>query len=163
MAGKKQILLTAEDVKTWLKEQHDLRQKIGRLQKELENVNQKLSAAELLSPGALDRKISAGAANGHAGQSNEYHQSGKENDIRDALCADMQASGASLKIGDIRRRLVELGFDQKIKESAPNYIYGLVGRLVTTQRLLKRGMKYRAAPSSSSQEETGADGSGPVV
>jgi hypothetical protein len=75
----------------------------------------------------------------------------------------MQASGASLKIGDIRRRLVELGFDQKIKESAPNYIYGLVGRLVTTQRLLKRGMKYRAAPSSSSQEETGADGSGPVV
>lgn len=73
------------------------------------------------------------------------------------LVANMRETGAVLNIKQIKQRLIDLGFGDKVK-TQPNYHYQTAYRLTKRGKLLRRGTKYRAAPHGSSQEETGAVG-----
>jgi hypothetical protein len=160
MAGKKQILLTAEDVKGWLRERQDLQRKIAAYQKKLEDVNKKLAAAELLSPGSIDRKIEDCIDGASMNASSEAQPSEAKAEIDSSLAevlyADLLKSGASLEVGQIKDRLVHLGFGLKLEQHSANYLNGLVFRLTAAERLAKNGNSYRAIPPASSKEEAGA-------
>jgi hypothetical protein len=161
MAGKKQILLTAAEVKGWREEKRDIEQKMAALQKRLDAVMRKLNAAEVLAPEAVAETKSGRSLNGSSRADEDSGEA--ETSIAKVFLANMAVTGDSLKVAQIRTRLAELGFQQKVA-SHPNYAYGLVHRLTRMGYLIKRGPRYRAAPKGSSQEETGTiSGPGPAA
>jgi hypothetical protein len=168
MAGKKQTLLTADDVKGWLQERHDLQRKIATQQKKLEDLNQKLAAAELLSPGSTNRKIDGhlnGAPTDERAPNEEMSppesKDGTDASLAEILYADLLKSGAALGVAQIKDRLVQIGLGPKLEQASPNYVHGLVFRLTKAGRLLRRANSYRAVPPASSQEEAGAKAPAP--
>jgi hypothetical protein len=83
---------------------------------------------------------------------------GDEGDsIPTQLVANLRQTGDRLTVKEIRKRLIDLGFGDKIR-SRPNYHYATTYRLTKRGKLLRRGTKYQAAPIGSSKEETEAVG-----
>jgi len=72
------------------------------------------------------------------------------------LVEHFRKTGHSLKVQEARQRLIDLGHADKANQK--NYIYGLLFRLVKSGKLIKRGSKYKAAPTSSPEGEAGALG-----
>jgi hypothetical protein len=154
MMSKSNVLLTAEDLLRWREEDKRLEEQIRLLQQQRSEVKRKLDAAEVfaerLAPSHADLELTPPAARvaiGDAGDS-----------APKALCENMARTGDSLKVNQIKQRLIEIGFAEKIK-AQPNYHYQLVYRLTKSGRLLRRGERYRAAPKSSPEGET--EGVGP--
>ncbi len=153
---KRDILLTASDVMKWRDEDKRLEEEIREKQQRRNDLRRKLDAAEIFaetpSYQAPNPEIST--------------PSGHESDIDAesapvALCANLSKTGESLKVHQIRTRLIELGFEGKFK-TQPNYHYSLAYRLSKSGKLVKRGAKYRTPPVNSPEGETGAGSPGPV-
>lgn len=153
MSGKNGIILTESQVATWLQDKAKAIATIKAAQETLASINRKIEAAEIITGAPIVATVPATSAD----QAPDRDDDGDADSAANLLCADMRASGASLKVGQIRIRLMALGFADKIADK-PNYVYGLAHRLTKTGKLIKRGSKYRASPIPSSQEETGVLG-----
>ena len=151
MAGKNDVLLTASDIPKWREEDKQLAEQIRQLEQRRTEVKRKLDAAEVFA-GAPVAEAPAPLSNGH-----DTEDSTDSAPV--ALVANLRKTGDSLKVQGIRARLIELGFEDKIK-AQPNYHYSLAYRLSRGKnpKLIKRGAKYRAAPVSSPEGETEAVG-----
>jgi hypothetical protein len=137
------VLLTVAEVERWRKEKEQLEVEIRERQKKLALLKRKLDAADILS-------VSADVLEEKSAMAEDVTSA--EDSIPDALSANLRETGQSLNVRQIRARLIELGFINKLRDR-PNYVYGLVYRMTKSGKLLKRGTKYRAAPISSSQGE----------
>jgi hypothetical protein len=142
------VLLTVAEVDKWRKEKDQLEIEIRERQEKLTLLKRKLDAADILSVPADVPEEKSDIAE---------EPPSAEDSVPDVLCANLRETGQSLNVRQIRARLIELGFLSKLKDR-PNYVYGLVYRMTKSGKLLKRGTKYRAAPISSSEEETEAVG-----
>ncbi len=146
------VLLTASDLLKWREEDQQLDEKIRQMQQRRAELKRKLDAAEVfaepLPAAAAALEPATPAAHGADEESETPPR---------AFLANMRKTGDSLNIKQIKARLIELGFGDRIK-AQPNYHYQLVYRLARRDKLLKRGSRYRAAPISSSEEETEAVG-----
>jgi hypothetical protein len=152
MMSKGEVLLTAADLLRWREEDKKLEEEIRRLQLKRADVKRKLDAAEVfaeaLSPGTLDPDLSSGPL----GASRDDGDS-----IPAKLIENLRQTGDSLTIKQIKQRLIDIGFGERIR-AHPNYHYATAYRLTKRGRLLRRGSRYRAPPISSSEEETEAVG-----
>lgn len=159
MTTRNGVLLTAADVEGWRQERAQLEKEIEERAAKLNAVKRKLDAAEIFAATISETGAPTDApALPHEQRPEDVDADEDEADsAAEKLCANMRETGASLKTKQIRARLVELGFGEKIKQK-PNYVYGLVYRLNKRGRLIRRGSKYRAAPLESSKEETGVVG-----
>jgi hypothetical protein len=164
MTARNDVLLTLAQVNAWQKEKDDLEREIREKSETLRKIKIKLEAAEVFATESAQPL----ATNGHAEPApepatprEEAEEAEDGESIANVFCADMRATGASLKVAQVRKRLEELGFGDTLRKK-PNYVYGFVYRLTKSGKLLKRGMRYRAAQTGSSQEEpeaVGASGS----
>jgi len=149
MMSKGTVLLTADDLLRWREEDKRLEEKIRQLQQERADVRRKLEAAEVFAERLSDgQETVLPVAQG--GDSTDEGDS-----IPARLVANLRETGDSLTIKQIRQRLIDLGFSEKLRVR-PNYHYATTYRLTRRGRLLRRGNRYRAASISSSKEETGA-------
>jgi hypothetical protein len=150
--GKSGVLLTASDVAAWREERDQLEADIKERQERLAIIKRKLDAADMFLMEVQDdpRSVLADPASFFETEEEEGSDS-----VSDALVVNLRTTKDSLKVGQIRDRLAQIGFADKVK-ARPNYVYGLVYRLTKKGRLIKRGARYRAAPISSPQGETGA-------
>jgi hypothetical protein len=150
------VLLTAEEIAQWRIEQASLEEEIRLRQERLVGIKRRLDAAEVF----LNDKTFA-VENLEPPPSAISAANGRDDDddggpsVANSLLANMVETGASLKVGQIRQRLVDIGFGERVK-SNPTYVYGLVYRLAKRGRLVKRGSKYRAVVRISPEGETGA-------
>jgi hypothetical protein len=152
MTSRSDVLLTAGDLLKWREEDKQLDEQIHQLQQRRSEIKRKLDAAEVFA-GALSLVV----ANPLPSKVNG-HDTGESSDSPpELLCANLRKTGESLTVRQIRERLIELGFEDKLKAQS-NFPYGLVYRLSKSGKLLKRGSKYRAPPTSSPEGETGALG-----
>jgi phage I-like protein len=164
MTGKNDVLLTSADLLRWREEDRELDEQMRQLMVRRADIKRKLEAAEVLaqafetpSPAGLV-PTAAAAASPKIGNGVEKADEPDEGDTAPvALIANMRATGASLKVQNIKAKLIELGFGEKLK-AQPNYHYSLAYRLTKSGKLLKRGSKYRAAPMVSLESETEAGG-----
>ena len=154
MAARNDVLLTFGQVEAWRKERDILEQEIRDKSEKLRKIKLKLDAAEFFAGEPQSQNVEAKE---HAPSPGNDEEIGERESIADVFCANMRETGDSLKVHQVRDRLVSLGYGDIIREK-PNYVYGFVYRLTKSGRLLKRGMRYRAAPISSSEEETEAVG-----
>ncbi len=153
MMSKGSVLLTADDLLQWRTEDKELDDQIRTLQLRRAEVKRKLDAAEVFA-----EKLTAAPDPSAPGAPSQTPEDDDEGDSAPkALVANLAMTGESLNVKQVRARLIELGFGEKIK-TRPNYHYSLVYRLTRRGKLLRRGTKYRAAPISSPQEETEAVG-----
>jgi hypothetical protein len=154
MMSKGSVLLTAEDLLRWREEDGQLDEQIRQLQQKRAEVKRKLDAAEVfaerLSAVHADAEMTPRVAVTRTADADG-------DSAPKALCENMARTGDSLKVNQIKQRLIEIGFAEKVK-AQPNYHYQLVYRLTKSGRLLRRGERYRAAPKSSPQGETEAVG-----
>jgi hypothetical protein len=148
MMSKSNVLLTAEDLLRWREEDKRLEEQIRLLQQQRSEVKRKLDAAEVfaerLPPSQSDLELTPPPARitiGDAGDS-----------APKALYEDLLKTGDSLNVKQVKARLMEIGFAEKVR-AQPNYHYQLVYRLTKSGKLLRRGQKYRAAPKSSPEGE----------
>lgn len=158
MAAKNDVLLTSSQVETWRKEKDALEQEIRERTEKLRKIKLRLDAAEIFASEPLTEPIAANELpTRRPGVEEDEEEEGGSESIANIFCANMRETGDSLKVRQVRERLVSLGFGDTIREK-PNYVYGFVYRLTKSGKLLKRGSKYRAAPLGSSEEETEAVG-----
>lgn len=152
MANKSEVLLTASDLLKWREEDKELDEKIRQLQQRRSDLKRKLDAAEVFADA-----LATGPVSGLLSQANGHDSEEPSESPAVALCENLRKTGESLKVQQIKARLIELGFGAKI-EVQPNYTYTLVYRLSKSGKLLKRGSRYRAPPDSSPEGETEAVG-----
>ncbi len=156
MAAKNEVLLTFAQVETWRKERDILERDIREKTEKLKQVKIKLEAAEIFAGDDSLRTLDESDQSDASPQDRE-DEGDRPESISDVLCANLRETGDSLRVDQVRDRLVSLGFGDILRKK-PNYVYGLVFRLTKSGRLLKRGLKYRAAPIESPDEETEATG-----
>jgi hypothetical protein len=149
MAGRNDVLLTAGDLLRMREEDKRLDDQIRQLQQRRNENKRKLDAAEVFAESLSD--VSA------IEQLTVPDSSESGDSIPKALYENLRQTGDALNIRQIKTRLIELGFGERVK-AQPNYHYATTYRLTKRGKLLRRGQKYRAAPQSSSQEETEAVG-----
>jgi len=155
----KTVLLTLDQVENWRKERDALEEEIRDKTEKLRSVKLKLDAAEVFTKEPADTPATPGS-NGYvvpAPADSSDVDTDEPVSVSQIFLANLRETGDSLKVSQVRNRLVQLGFG-KIIETKPNYAYGFVYRLTRAGKLLKRGSRYRAAPIDSSQEETEAVG-----
>jgi hypothetical protein len=152
MMSKGNVLLTAEDLLRWREEDKKLDEEIRQRQQRRNELKRKLDAAEVFAEPLSD----ASSDNDPPPNSPDADAGGES--PPQALHANLLKTGESLNVKQIKARLIELGFGERLK-AQPNYHYQLVYRLTKGDKLLRRGTRYRAAPISSSKEE--AEGVGP--
>lgn len=146
------VLLTASDLLKWREEDRQLDEEIRQKQQRRADLKRKLDAAEVFAEPVATPAAAAvpepatPAAHGADEESETPPQ---------VFLANMRKTGDSLNIKQIKARLIELGFGDRIK-AQPNYHYQLAYRLTRGTKLLKRGAKYRAAPIVLPEEETEA-------
>jgi hypothetical protein len=158
MVAQNGIYVTPKQIAQWRSENAQLesrRSEDERLAIEINERNQrrielkrKLEAADILS------------------ESEEYKEPLVEKPVQETedsggspafdLVENLRKTGDSLKVKEARKRLHDLGYADKAKH--PNYIHGLLFRLVKGGKLVKRGSKYKAAPISSPEGEAEAVG-----
>lgn len=124
-------------------------ERIRQLQQERADVRRKLEAAEVFA-----ERLSGGQETAPP-TVQESDQANEGDSIPGRLVANLLETGDSLTVKQIRQRLIDLGFGEKLRVR-PNYHYATTYRLTKRGKLLRRGNRYRAAPISSSKEETGA-------
>jgi hypothetical protein len=149
---KSDILLTASDVVKWREEDKRLEEEIRERQQRRNDLRRKLDAAEIFAETPVDQPPNPEPAKSNVAESDVDAESAPV-----ALCANLRKTGEALKVQQIRARLIELGFGEKLK-AQPNYHYSLVYRLSKNGKLIKRGSKYRAPLIESPEGETGAVG-----
>jgi hypothetical protein len=148
------VLLTASDLLKWREEDQQLDEKIRQMQQRRADLKRKLEAAEVFA----EPVATPAAAAAPEPATPAAHGADEESETPpQAFLANMRKTGDSLNIKQIRQRLIELGFGDRIK-TQPNYHYQLVYRLARGNKLLKRGSKYRAAPTVLPEGETEAVG-----
>jgi hypothetical protein len=150
------IRITGADIARWQEARDRYRNEIKSATDKLADVERKLTAAAVLAAALHEETptVQRETFPVTAPASNDIHDSDDEPiPASDRLYDDLAATGESLKVAQIRERLVKLGVPQA---ETKNYVYGLVYRMVQGGRLLKRGAKYRAAPKPSPQGEAGA-------
>ena len=154
MMSKGNVLLTAEDLLRWREEASRLDEQIRHLQQKRAEVKRKLDAAEVFA-----ERLPAGHAQAElAPKVSSIRAADADGDSAPkALRENMAKTGDSLKVNQIKQRLIEIGFAEKVR-AQPNYHYQLVYRLTKSGQLLRRGERYRAAPKSSPEGETEAFG-----
>jgi hypothetical protein len=160
MTARDGIVLTTKQISQWREEESRLekmRPADEVLERELNQRNQRrkelrrrLDAVDLFS--AVEEEV---LPEPPAVPINEAaDEPDPDSSIPMAFVANLRKTGDSLKVQQARQRLIELGY---VEEAArKNYIYGLLYRLVKSGKVVKRGSKYRAAPNSSPEGETGA-------
>jgi hypothetical protein len=151
MSNNNHVLLTAADLIKWREEDKMLDEQIRQLQQRRSENKRKLDAAEVFAD-ALSIGPPAPAAEEEA-ESAEAHA----DSIPTLLVENLRQTGDALNIKQIKQRLVELGFGNRVK-AQPNYHYATTYRLTKRGKLIRRGSKYRAAPISSPEGETEAVG-----
>ena len=150
--NKGDVLLTASDLLKWRDEDKKLDEEIRQKQQRRAELKRKLDAAEVFA-----EPVSAAAGENEAAPPDDHGAEDESESPPQALRANLLKTGDSLNIRQIKTRLIELGFGDRLK-AQPNYHYQLVYRLHKGDKLLRRGNRYRAAPNSSSEEETEALG-----
>ena len=148
--AKSDVLLTASDLLKWREEDKELDDQIRKLQQRRSEVKRKLDAAEVFAEAVSPQDVG-----GDLAPSDERESEQDSGSAPQALFSNMLSTGESLNVKQIKARLIELGFDEKVR-AQPNYHYQTTYRLTKRGKLSRRGTKYRAVPLSSSQEETGA-------
>jgi hypothetical protein len=157
MMAKADVLLTAADLLQWREDDRKLDEKIRKLQQQRAELRRKLEAAEVFAERLLPEE---GPSRGDSElplhhSEDDPHEDGDS--IPTQLVANLTQTGDSLTVKQIRQRLIDMGFGDKVR-TRPNYHYATAYRLTKKGKLLRRGNRYQAAPNSSSQEETGAVG-----
>jgi hypothetical protein len=148
MAARNGIVLTTKQIAAWRDEDASLECKINELIQRRNELKRKLDAVDILSVSTNEKEPTEETL---TSESKEDGDSAAFD-----LVENLRKTGDSLKVQQARQRLIELGHEDKANQK--NYIYGLLYRLVKSQKLAKRGKRYRAAPNSSSKEETEAVG-----
>lgn len=155
MMSKGSVLLTAEDLLRWREEDRKLDEQIRQLQQKRAEVKRKLDAAEVfaerLPQSQADIELAPPSATARTVDA-------EGDSAPKALYENLVRTGDSLNVKQIKARLAEIGFAEKVR-TQPNYHYQLVYRLTKSGRLLRRGQRYRAAPKASPEGET--EGVGP--
>ena len=149
MTSKNDVLLTASDLLKWREEDKRLDEEIRQLQQKRSENKRKLDAAEVFAD-----VLAIGPP---APPEKDKESEAPSDSIPALLVANLRETGDALNIRQIKQRLIDLGFGDKVKEQ-PNYHYQTTYRLTKRDKLIRRGQKYRAAPQGSSQEETEAVG-----
>jgi hypothetical protein len=142
------VAVSAKEIAAWREDDARLEQEISeRLQKRSE-IKRRLDAVELLSEGKEEKEPRTELPA-------QESEDGGGSPAFD-LVENLRKHGGSLNVKQARQRLFDLGHAEKASQK--NYIYGLLFRLVKSGKLIKRGSKYKAAPSSSPKGETEAVG-----
>ncbi len=139
MTTRDGIFLPTKKIASWREEDERLEREITeRLQRRAE-LRRKIDAADIL---AEDTDQAARPAAEKA----ESEDDAEANSPAAAFVANLRSTGDSLKVQQAKQRLADIGFPEEANRK--NYIYGLLYRLTKSGKLVKRGLKYRAAPSS---------------
>ncbi|MGO9642988.1 MAG: hypothetical protein ACLP1Y_16970 [Candidatus Acidiferrales bacterium] len=156
MMAKSIVLLTADDLLRWRQEEKQLEQRLGELRLMIEAAERFAArvpeAAELLSVRAAEVTAEAQRSTPANAES-----------IPARLVANLRETGEALTVKQIRQRLSDLGFAERVRDQ-PNYHYSIAHKLVKRGKLLKQGALYRAAPFGEIDQgspEGGAEGVGP--
>jgi len=149
MMSKGDVLLTASDLLRWREEDKRLDEQIRELQQRRSENKRKLDAAEVFA----DVLAIAPAPAPPSPDENEHESDEPSDSLPVLLVANLLETGDSLNIKQIKQRLIDMGYGDRVK-AQPNYHYATTYRLTRSGKLIKRGSKYRAAPISSSEEET---------
>jgi hypothetical protein len=153
MMSKGEVLLTASDLLKWREEDKRLDEEIRQLQQRRSENKRRLDAAEVFAD-----VLAIAPAPAPPPQEEEEAESDEHADsIPVLLVANLRETGASLNIKQIKQRLIDMGFGEKVK-AHPNYHYATTYRLTKNGKLIRRGSKYRAAPLSSPEGEAEAVG-----
>jgi hypothetical protein len=167
MPARDGITLTPKQISQWREEEsrlEKLRPDDEKLERELNQRNQRrnelrrrLEAVDLFA--AVGEEILPDPAP-LAPSEEETGDDNADSSAAVDFVANLRKTGDSLKVQQARQRLIDIGHAEEANRK--NYIYGLLYRLVKSGKLVRRGSRYRAAPISSPQGETGAVGA-PVV
>ena len=153
MTNSNHVLLTAADLIRMREDDKRFDEQIRELQQRRSENKRRLEAAEVFADTvAIDPSVERPEEPLQESESDEVSDS-----IPRLLVANMRETAANLNIKQIKQRLVDLGFGDKVK-AQPNYHYATAYRLTKRGKLIRRGSKYRAAPSSSPEGETEASG-----
>ncbi|HEY5046855.1 MAG TPA: hypothetical protein VII49_02405 [Rhizomicrobium sp.] len=152
MTSKSDVLLTAGDLLNWRAEDKQLDEEIRQLQQRRSEIKRKLDAAEVIAAA-----LSLSPPEPPSARANGQDSEDQSDSPAVALCANLTKTGESLKAPQVRERLIDLGFAERLKKT-PSYHYALLHRLSHNGKLIKRGSKYRAAPTPSPEGETEAVG-----
>lgn len=153
-----EILLTAADLRSWREENRQIDEQINALQQKQGELRRKIEAAEVFVQATAGTE--AEASETPAKPESKGNDAGEGLESPPAvLLANLRKTGDSLNVQGIKKRLIELGFGDRVRDR-PNYHYDLAYRLSNGKypKLIKRGSKYRAAPISSPEGETEAVG-----
>jgi hypothetical protein len=146
MATRNGVAISAKEIAAWRDEDTRLEREINeRIQKRSE-IKRKLDAVEVLSV------LTEGKEENEPVSAQEIEEDGGSAAFD--LVENLRKTGDSLKVQGARQRLRDLGYTEKANHK--NYIYGLLFRLVKSGKLIKRGSKYKAAPTSSPEGEAEA-------
>jgi hypothetical protein len=153
MAARNRIVLTAKQkaqVAALRKEDALHESEINKRFQRRAEIKKMLDAVEIFAAPAAEKQEKKSVA--------ELPAESKENGDSAAFdfVENLRETGDSLNVKQARQRLSQLGHEDRANQK--NYIYGLLFRLVNSGKLVKRGKRYKAAPISSSKEETGAVG-----
>lgn len=132
--------ITADDVRRWKEER-------ARLEARIAQIVRKIDAAELLFPGigSVDQMPPA-----------THRPTSRGGSMGDAVIAAIREAGAPLAPPEIRRRLENAGFEEKLGRN-PNYLYTVIFRLFRRGELVREGDRYRLPDVESPQEVSGGD------
>jgi len=139
MTSDGDILLRASDLLRWQEEERQLENDIRELLQRQADVRRKLEAAAVFAVSLPKSPVEEAPKT--TGQFEIQDDS-----IPSLLAANLRETGDALTVSQIRQRLIDLGFGEKVR-SHPNYHYATAHRLVKQGRLLKRGSLYEALPS----------------
>jgi hypothetical protein len=152
MTARNGIAVSAKEIAAWRDDDARLEREITERVQKRSEIKRKLDAVEVLSMPTDGKEEKEPPTAEPLAQETEDGGGSPAFD----LLENLRKTGHSLKVQEARQRLVDLGHAEKANQK--NYIYGLLFRLVKGGKLIKRGSKYKAAPTSSPQGEAGALG-----
>ena len=166
MTPRNGIFITPQRIAQWKAEEAELEREKdndAKLERELNERNQrrkllrrKLEAAEIFADEIEEEILIAPSPPVAAGPGDSQEPGDSGDSAATDLVANLRKTGDSLKVQQVRQRLIDIGHAEAANRK--NYIYGLVYRLTKRGKLIKRGTKYRAAPITSLEGEAGAVG-----
>lgn len=148
-ARSDRVLLRASDVDRWVDERDKLLEQITQIREKIEELEQKLHAAALLSSTEIVWT---------AGDSGQAYLKTREEPESMSQAAEriVKTADKPLLHPEIQRVLRENpDFRQRLNQN-PNYYYTLIARLVKRKKITKRGSKY-GPPSPEKENAKDAD------
>lgn len=140
MMSTGKVLLTADDLLRWREEDKQFEKDINDLQEKRARLHRKIAAAEVFAE-TIPAPPPVETVSKNTGRFET-----QEDSIPSRLVTNLRETGEALTVGQIRQRLIDLGFAAKVQDQR-NYHYAITHRLVKRRRLLKEGSLYRAAPT----------------